>query len=265
MKRISIITVCYNAENIIEETIKSVISQTYLEYEYIIIDGQSTDKTLNIISKYKDKIACIHTEKDNGIYDAMNKGIAKSTGEWINFMNAGDKFASPKTLYNIFVSEKRQIENADIIYGDTIAFTKIGEKYIKCKKPFWKNTAFVHGKGICHQSIFIRLDLVKKYPFDISLKICADYKMVYNLYINGYKFTYLPLPIAKYEVENGFSKKHEIQAYQESAIVLGVNKKFYFKLLLFLFSIKKTTHRFLSYFTKLFCPRLHRYIKKKRL
>ena len=95
---ISVITVCYNAENNLERTILSVLNQTYSNIEYIIIDGGSTDGTIDLIKKYADKITYWQSETDKGIYDAMNKGIQKATGEWINFMNAGDLFSSTTIL-----------------------------------------------------------------------------------------------------------------------------------------------------------------------
>ena len=114
---ISVVTVSYNAVSVIEQTIFSVINQTYPNVEYIIIDGGSTDGTVDIIKKYADKITYWVSEPDKGIYDAMNKGIELATGEWINFMNAGDSFYSFSILELIF---GQTIFSNDIIYGDTL-------------------------------------------------------------------------------------------------------------------------------------------------
>ena len=101
--KISVVTVCYNAVNDIEKTILSVINQTYPNIEYLIIDGGSTDGTMDIVNKYKDKIDVIVSEPDKGIYDAMNKGIDRATGDWINFMNAGDCFFEKETVNSVFI------------------------------------------------------------------------------------------------------------------------------------------------------------------
>ena len=96
--KITVITVCHNAAKTLEKTIKSVLNQTYPNIEYIIIDGGSTDDTVDIIKRYADRLAYWISEPDKGIYDAMNKGIEVATGEWINFMNAGDTFYEENTI-----------------------------------------------------------------------------------------------------------------------------------------------------------------------
>ena len=113
---VSIVTVVYNGEVFLEKTIQSVINQSYSNIEYIIIDGGSTDETVDIIKKYEDRIDYWVSEIDSGIYDAMNKGIDLASGDWINFMNAGDSFVGCNVLLNLnyFLSDI----NYDIIYGD---------------------------------------------------------------------------------------------------------------------------------------------------
>lgn len=114
---ISVVTVSYNTVATIEQTILSVINQTYPNIEYIIIDGGSTDGTIEIIKKYENRIHFWISEPDNGIYDAMNKGIDKATGQWINFMNAGDCFHDNKVLESLF--GENNYDNCIAIYGNT--------------------------------------------------------------------------------------------------------------------------------------------------
>ena len=114
--KISVVTVCYNAVNDIEKTILSVINQTYPNIEYLIIDGGSKDGTMDIVNKYKDKIDVIVSEPDKGIYDAMNKGIDRATGDWINFMNAGDMFWEKDSILKVFAASGVD-DSLDVIYG----------------------------------------------------------------------------------------------------------------------------------------------------
>ena len=174
--KISIITVCFNSVNILEQTIMSVTNQLYDNIEYIIIDGGSKDGTVDIIKKHESKITYWVSEPDNGIYDAMNKGIKHATGEWINFMNAGDSFASFDIISTIFIKNYSILKNKSAIYGDSIVCISLGEKYSKCIKPFWKDESFIPDKGFSHQSSFVRSDYAKLHPFDTSFKICADFK-----------------------------------------------------------------------------------------
>ena len=125
---ISVVTVCYNAVNDIEKTIMSVLGQTYKNIEYIIIDGGSIDGTIDIINKYKEHISLFVSEPDKGIYDAMNKGLMKANGQWINFMNAGDTFASNSVISNIFGCNESDLIKYDVIYGDCIVCISLGER-----------------------------------------------------------------------------------------------------------------------------------------
>ena len=116
--KVTVVTVTYNAAESLEKTILSVLQQNYSNVEYIIIDGGSTDGSVEIIKKYSDKIAYWVSEPDRGIYDAMNKGIRKATGEWINFMNAGDLFFHESTLSSVFSKQNHSLY--DIMYSDVM-------------------------------------------------------------------------------------------------------------------------------------------------
>lgn len=161
--KISIITVSYNAITEIEKTILSVINQTYTNIEYIIIDGGSTDGTVNIIKQYNDKISIWKSEPDHGVYDAMNKGIKLATGEWILFMNSGDTFHDNMVVADIFQNTK-YADKVGVIWGDTDFYD--GDKFVeKSKKtPFTKTVMpYRTGMGISHQSLFT--------PYSVSQRI----------------------------------------------------------------------------------------------
>jgi glycosyltransferase involved in cell wall biosynthesis len=168
--RVSIVTVTYNAEEFLEKTIQSIITQSYPNIEYIIIDGGSTDKTLEIIKKYQDDIAYWVSEVDDGIYDAMNKGIEKATGEWINFMNSGDGFVNTNIIERVL---NKIPKDTDLVYGNTRFVNGSGkELYIQkgknIKDFLWK------GIGFNHNSLFCKTALMKEHPFNTFYKIVAD-------------------------------------------------------------------------------------------
>ena len=151
--KISIVTICYNVENDIEQTILSVINQSYSDLEYIIIDGASKDKTLEIVNRYKDKISKIVSEPDKGIYDAMNKGIKQATGEWVGFINAGDKYVDNNVL-STFVAKVSS--NADVAYGVLVHCFSYGKfmmlpsslQTINSAMPFGHPASFVDRKSV---------------------------------------------------------------------------------------------------------------------
>lgn len=215
---ISVITVCYNAENIIEETIVSVLSQKYDNYEYVIIDGQSSDKTNLIIDKYKTKISYWNSEPDNGIYDAMNKGIKVSKGKWIIFMNAGDTFFDEHVLIN--VAPFLMAEQYDVIYGHT---------YIKenCRKYLKKALPLDYIKlslPFCHQSVFVKSNIMREFMFDTKFKITADYNFFYKIYKLKYIFRCIDEIISTYEASDGVSSKQRALAYKEICTINGRTK-----------------------------------------
>lgn len=171
----SIITICYNAAETIERTIKSVLSQTYPDVEYIVVDGASKDDTLAIINKYKEGIKKVVSEPDKGLYDAMNKGIGLATGDYLCFLNAGDCFYNNDTLRQMAATLKKG-ERPDILYGETALVNAQGD-FVRMRrlqapeKLTWRS--FRQGMLVCHQAFFPRRELVP--PYDLQYRFSADF------------------------------------------------------------------------------------------
>lgn len=218
---ISIITVVYNGEKYLEETIQSVINQTYDNIEYIIIDGCSTDRTLEIVKKYEDKIDYWISEKDKGIYDAMNKGIDTVSGEWINFMNAGDKFYEINTIFKIFDNNVYD-KNINIIYGDVeINYGEFKRVEIaKSIKYFYKGMPF------SHQSTFINNQFHKKNKYSLKYNIAGDFDFFFKAYKNKMIFKYIKGIVSSVDVE-GLSDGNRFKSIiQRHIIVNELDHKF---------------------------------------
>lgn len=198
---VTIVTVSYNAEDIIENTILSVINQDYDNIEYIVIDGGSTDATVSIIKKYEDKITKWLSEKDEGIYDAMNKGIMLGHGEWITFRNCGDLFAEKDSLSKIF--SKRINDDVMVVHGDCYRTCEYGYK-IGRPHPL---SRYKVEMPIIHPATFIRLNLHKKWMFDKSYRVAADYNMIYRCIESGLKFEHVDVPIVIFP-KGGYSDQN---------------------------------------------------------
>ena len=196
---ISIITVVYNGEKYLEETIKSVIDQTYDKVEYVIIDGGSTDGTLDIIKKYEDKIDYWVSEKDSGIYDAMNKGIDLATGEWINFMNSGDVFTTLDILAEIINSNF-----SNKFYGVIFGYVKIVDKnrnWLGYRHPYKKfeNCDLLKENCVAHQASFTNRNIFKNIgKFSIEYKINGDYEFWLRAKKNNIYFKHIEKDIANF-------------------------------------------------------------------
>ncbi len=220
---ITIITITFNAVDTIENTIKSVLEQTYPNIEYIIIDGGSKDGTVDIIKKYSKKISYWISEPDEGIYNAMNKGINHAHGAWINFMNAGDTFFNKNTIENCnFKDLNNQV--IKVIYGDTIIKRK-GKSYTKKGLPIQKIHRCIIG---CHQSIFVSTDNIQDIKFNESYKLASDYNTIYSLYkkYNKEAFHYIPSPISIYDAEFGISSKQILKTLKEQLLIRSKHKDF---------------------------------------
>lgn len=203
---ISIVTVSYNAVATIEETILSVLNQTYENIEYIIIDGGSTDGTIEVIKKYEKQISYWLTEPDKGIYDAMNKGARLANGDFINFMNSGDLFYSFTTITDIVTFAKQEY---DVIYGCTNFVSDTFSKVI-CPKM---NVSKKNPMPFNHQSVFVNTVLLQRHLFDLSFKYAADYDFFCRIFEKA-KYFYIDKVIAIYDI-NGVSSVNSIEVNKE--------------------------------------------------
>ena len=209
----TIITVNYNNKNGLETTIKSVLSQTCKDYEYIIIDGGSTDGSVDVIRKYADHIAYWVSEPDNGIYHAMNKGIAKAKGEYLNFMNSGDCF------YHEHVLQQMQDKlDCDITEGSVYDSSTKQFSYKSTSNP---TMLFFYRGGLGHQACFIRRELLKETPYDENLRLASDWKFfVQILIVNNGSIRYLDEFVARYDTE-GLSSNNPKMMRQEKEEVMA--------------------------------------------
>lgn len=211
--KISIITVSYNSEKTIENTIKSVINQTYSDIEYIIIDGGSTDHTLSIIEKYKDKIAKIISKPDKGIYDAMNKGLKLASGEIIGILNSDDLYYNEKVIETII--KKIKEKNADCCWGDLVYINKNNINQII---RFWKsseygNRKFQKGWHPPHPTFFVRKKIYEKYGnFNLKFKIAADYELMLR-FLEKYKIKFCYIPMILVKMKTGGKSNKNIVNY----------------------------------------------------
>jgi glycosyltransferase involved in cell wall biosynthesis len=206
--RISIITPTFNTEKVIKECIESILAQTYQNIEFIIIDSVSEDNTIDIIKSYNHPKIKLISEKDNGIYAAINKGISIATGDWIYILGADDKLFSPNIISQIF--DQTVTNNLDVIYGNILdkGINKIYDGEFNIQKLLIKN--------ISHQAMFVRKKLIEKHGgFDVNYKILADY--VLNLAIFGdqqSRIKYIDLIIAEYSGMGLSSKTSDFFFYE---------------------------------------------------
>ena len=194
----SIITVTYNAAATVVRTIESVDSQTFSDYEQIIVDGASTDNTLSLIAESERRQ--IQSEPDKGLYDAMNKGIKLARGQYLIFLNAGDKFHDARTLSRIARAIQTEDSLPDIVYGQTAIVDNegnfIGERHLRAPRDL-KFKDFARGMLVCHQAFIVRRDIAPTY--DLSYRYSADYewclrclqKSRSNVFIDDYIVDYL--------------------------------------------------------------------------
>lgn len=253
---LSIITVCYNSGKEIEKTILSVLSQQNVQLEYIVIDGGSGDNTLEILKKYSDRISYWVSEPDNGIYDAMNKGINEAHGEYIAFLNAGDKYYSVHSLADLF-NPAVLLASPDVVYGLIISCFSYG-KFILHPKAI---DNFPNEMPIAHPATFVRLSLMKKYYFDVRYKIAADYDFLYKLFKDKCDFMFVDALITEFESETGISNTLFLLTQKETALINGRYNCICCCMIYFKFFVLKTKNLLLSMLPKRASLYINKYIK----
>ena len=197
--KISIITVSFNSAKTIKETIESILIQDYNNIEYIIIDGGSSDETIDIVKSYSEKISYFISEKDNGIYDAMNKGIKAATGDIVGILNSDDFYPNSFVLSNVAKSFKKY--NCDAVYGDLVY---VKEKDTTQIKRYWQagnyNTSKIkNGWMLPHPTFFVKKVMYDRYGlYNTDLKSAADYEMILKLlYKENISVHYIPMILVK--------------------------------------------------------------------
>jgi putative colanic acid biosynthesis glycosyltransferase len=207
---VSIVTVAYNAAATIEATIQSVISQTYGPVEHIIVDGGSSDGTAEIIRRYEQYLGSWVSEEDNGIYDAMNKGVAAARGEWVLFLNCGDTLAGRDVLAKTF---SRELPGIDIIFGNTLE-TTAGKRL---RPPSHVDRGFFYFETLCHQSILARRKLFNRIgTFSPKYRIVADREWLLRAVDAQARFLYIDVDVCLWNPE-GFSSANALLSRREVA------------------------------------------------
>ena len=201
--KLTVATVCFNAEKTIEATIKSVLDQTYQNIEYLIIDGRSTDRTLELIGKYQtDSRVRVISERDSGLYDAMNKAASVCSGAYILYMNSGDLFADRRVLADVV-----PCLDSDIIYGNVIRIRQDGKHLEKYGGKHVVMRLLLMGRMICHQGMFTRADLMRAYGFNEQYTITADYDFVVRAHKNKCSMRHVDRTVAVVDSVEGISSR----------------------------------------------------------
>lgn len=242
--KISIITVCFNSALTIKDTINSVLRQTHQDIEYIIIDGASTDNTLDIIKSYCDKLIYI-SEKDGGTYDAMNKGIALATGDVTGTLNADDFYANENVLeevVQIFMNSDKEACFGDLVYVDQKNINKIVRYW---KSQDYVSESFKSGWMPAHPTFFVRKSVYDRLGgFNLDYKIAADFELLFRfIEQNKIKIKYLPKVLVKMRL-GGTTNKNFSNILTQNKEIISILKKYYPDFSVVNFVFKKLFNRF---------------------
>ena len=217
--KFSIITVTYNAGAVLEDTIQSVITQTYRNVEYIIVDGGSKDHTLDIINRYREHIHTLVSEPDKGLYDAMNKGIRLATGDYLCFLNAGDELHEDDTL-QLMVHSITGTELPDVLYGETAIVDEEGH-FLRMRRLSapenlnWKS--FKDGMLVCHQAFFPRRELAE--PYNLRYRFSADFDWCIRIMKKSHTLHNTHLTLIDYLNEGMTTRNHRASLHERFRIM----------------------------------------------
>lgn len=217
--KFSIITVTYNAGAVLEDTIQSVITQTYRNVEYIIVDGGSKDHTLDIINRYREHIHTLVSEPDKGLYDAMNKRIRLATGDYLCFLNAGDELHEDDTL-QLMVHSITGTELPDVLYGETAIVDEEGH-FLRMRRLSapenlnWKS--FKDGMIVCHQAFFPRRELAE--PYDLRYRFSADFDWCIRIMKKSHTLHNTHLTLIDYLNEGMTTRNHRASLHERFRIM----------------------------------------------
>lgn len=215
MAKYTIITINYNNGKELRNTIESVTNQTFRDVEYIVVDGGSTDNSVEVIKEYADRIDFWISERDKGVYNAMNKGLSHAHGEYVNFMNSGDSFHSPRVLEDI----DRQIGDADILFGNVFN-PGSGRRYGGIKAGSEVTFLTLKKEILCHQGTFYRRAIFDRHPYDESLKLIADWKVnVQAIVLDNCKVKVVDTVVANYDLTGMSSTQGKLHAEERQRVM----------------------------------------------
>lgn len=219
----TVITVTYNAGKTLTPTLESVFGQTYPQIEYILVDGASKDFTMEIVHSYRDRFACVVSEPDSGLYDAMNKALKRATGDYVCFLNAGDRFHGSTLLSDIAAELQVLPRFPDVIYGQTVLIDSTGRSvrmrhYSAPEKLYWKS--FRKGMLVCHQAFWVKRTLCE--PYNLRYRFSSDFDWCIRMLKKG-TFFYNTHKILIDYLDEGMTTLHHKASLRERFQIMTVH------------------------------------------